>query len=238
MSKIPLPTLLSTPGAFLRQASPVTPAATVAALTRAISTARFATYLSHASGNSDRALALNAWNVRASGALWQILTHVEVTLRNAVSDALIRAFGQGWPYNNGFLFTFPNKEKKRFLKQRKKLEDKVQRKPVSTGDFVAGQTFVFWVSMLTARYDQRVWAKHFRTEFPSAPAGIGRQHVYAMAEDFRGIRNRIAHQEPILNQDLLASSRRGLALIRWSSPEMAAWVSAQLPTPAEFQRRP
>ena len=207
----------------------------LAALREAISPARLTTYLRHAHGNARQALELYAWNMRAGAALHPILHANEVALRNAVNRALESQFGAQWPYSQGFLRNLPAHERATFEGSRRKLEKTRGVQRLSTGDVVAGQTYYFWVSMLTSRFEQRVWQREFARSFPCAPPHIDRAVVHASAESIRLLRNRIAHHEPLLNYHLAGAYRRALAMIRWISPEKAAWAVVRWPAPDTLQ---
>jgi len=208
------------------------------ALREAISPPRLATYVRHAQGNVRRALRLYAWNVRAAQALFAMLNVNEIALRNAVSRALESQFGPEWPYSQGFLRTLPRPERESFERSVRKLEKARHVARVSTCDVVAAQTYYFWVSMLTSRFDQRVWDAEFTRSFPSAPANVNRAVVHGRAEDIRLLRNRIAHHEPLLTIDVAGAYRRALSMVRWISPHKAAWAAAQWALTVDLLMRP
>lgn len=215
------------------------PAADQAAVADAISAARFATYLRYAVNVDSRAWAAYAWNTRVSAAMLQVMTHAEVALRNAVSRALVAAFGAGWPYEKAFEFTFSKFEQQVYRQARGELERRLKKtSPLPTGDFVAGQTLVFWESLLVRRLKQRVWDAQFATAFPGATHGETYRDVYAAAEQLRRVRNRIAHHEPLLTIPLLGVYARAIAVIGWVSPAKATWVQAEWPPVPEFAGPP
>jgi hypothetical protein len=214
------------------------PATMRAGVADAISTARFSTYLKHASNVESHAWAAYAWNVRASAAMLQVLTHMEVALRNGVNRALVAAFGAAWPYNSGFEITFPVYERARYMTARRELEKRLKKKPLATGDFVAGQTLAFWESMLVTRYKARMWDVTFAAAFPGAGPAVTYRSVRDAVERLRLLRNRIAHHEPLLTVDLNAEYTRAMSVIRWASVEKAAWVRAEWPPAPELAGPP
>lgn len=205
----------------------------IAALREAISPARLTTYMRHAHGNARQALELYAWNMWAAAAMHPILHANEIALRNAVNRALESQFGVQWPYSQGFLRMLPAHERKNFESSRGKLEKMRRVQRLSTGEVVAGQTYYFWVSMLTSRFDQRVWQREFARSFHFAPARVNRAVVHASAERVRQLRNRIAHHEPLLGYHLAGAHRRAVAMIRWISPYKAAWAAGRWPPPED-----
>lgn len=209
----------------------------IAELREAISPARLRTYLRHAHGNSRLALELYARNMEEAAAMYPILHANEIALRNTVSRALEAQFGPQWPYSEGFLRSLPKHERINFETCRKKLEKTRGVSRLATGDGVAGQTYYFWVSLLTSRYDQRVWQREFARSFPGAPAPVERALVHATAEAIRVLRNRIAHHEPLLAYDLEGAHLRAVRMIRWISPRKAAWATRRWPGPHYPPRR-
>lgn len=218
--------------------SPIGSAARIAALTDAISTARLSTYLRHSHGNARRALELYEWNIRAGAAMYPILHMNEVALRNAINRALVSQFGADLPYAQGFLRSLPGMERTTFEKCLRKLEANLHSPRVSTDDVVAGQTYWFWVLLLTARYDQRIWAREFGRSFPFAPSRIDRELMHGRADTVRRLRNRIAHWEPLLDVDLVGAYQRAASVVRWTSPATAEWMAERWPLPPEVLARP
>jgi hypothetical protein len=208
------------------------------ALREAISPARLGTYLKSSQGNVRRAFDLYAWNVQASAALYPILQVNEITLRNAVHRALVSQFGTHWPYSQGFLRSLQQFERETFEKARTKLEAKQGVGRVSTDRVVASQTYWFWVMLLTARFENRVWKREFNVSFPNAPPQIDRKVVYGRADSIRLLRNRIAHYEPLLDHDLIGTYQRVVAMVRWISPTSAAWATLRWPADPAVLKRP
>jgi hypothetical protein len=208
------------------------------ALREAISPARLTTYERRAHGNARRALDLYVWNVNAAAALYTILQVNEIALRNAVNRALISQFGVQWPYSTGFLRTLPRHERDTLEGGRSRLERNLRVAHASTGDVVAAQTYGFWVLLLTARFQGRIWQQEFASSFPGAPPQVTRSVVHDRAEEIRRLRNRIAHHEPLLNHDLLGAYQRAASMVRWVSPVMSEWAAIHWPANRELLKRP
>jgi hypothetical protein len=176
--------------------------------------------------------------MQAAAAMHPILHANEVALRNAVNRALESQFGVQWPYSQGFLRMLPAHERKNFETSRGKLEKTRGVQRLSTGEVVAGQTYYFWVSMLTSRFEQRMWQREFARSFPEAPPNVDRAVVHAIAEQIRLLRNRIAHHEPLLGYNLAGAHQRAVAMIRWISPVKAAWAVCRWAPPDSLHARP
>jgi hypothetical protein len=212
--------------------------ADIVALREAISPARLSTYLKRTHGNVRRAFDLYAWNVRAGAALYPILQLNEIALRNAINRALVSQFGGDWPYSQGFLRSLPRPERETFESCRRKLERTLRVARASTGDVVAAQTYWFWVVLLTARFEQRLWRREFAASFPSAPPRIDRAIVQDRADAIRRLRNRIAHWEPLLDYDLAGAHQRAASMVRWISPTASAWAASRWPLAKDVLTRP
>lgn len=213
-------------------------AAEIKALREAISPERLTTYVRAAHGNARRALDLYVWNVNAAAALYAVLQVNEIALRNAINRALVSQFGAHWPYSAGFLRTLPTHERDTFESGRSRLERNLRLPHVSTGDVVAAQTYGFWVMLLTARFQGRIWQQEFATSFPGAPPQVTRAVVHDRAEEIRRLRNRIAHHEPLLNHDLLGAYQRAASMVRWVSPMLSQWAAIHWPVNRELLKRP
>lgn len=162
------------------------------ALRDAVSVPRLTTYLRWSQNNLRRAIELYAWNIRAAAALYPVLHVNEVTLRNAIDRALASQFGPQWPYPDGFARNLPAAERQTFLASRSKVERGRGVARASSGDVVAAQSYWFWVMLLNARFEERIWSREFRRSFPHAPEGVSRATVHSGAESIRRLRNRIA----------------------------------------------
>jgi hypothetical protein len=103
---------------------------------------------------------------------------------------------------------------------------------------IAALTYGFWVALLTARHEIRIWAPHFRAAFPGAPIQVKRELIHKEADHLRNLRNRIAHHEPIIRRDLAADYKRTLSIIRWICPVTASWVAEHSRVSSIIAQRP
>jgi len=193
------------------------------AIVAALSPVRLGTYI-NATGFSGAAKALDiyVWNALVSGAFFSALHICEVAIRNAISDAIERKFGQHWPWDPGF---------ERSLGKHWKLELQRARKGIpagSTGKVVAELKFAFWCNMLTASQDQHIWNAHLHAVFPFLPFTLsiagGRKLLYDDMEKLRHFRNRIAHHEPIFTHPLEEHKLRIFRLIHLRCGNTMEWL--------------
>lgn len=195
----------------------------------ALSDARLSTFEA-AIGPPDprlaRALNLYAWNAQVSAALLAPMHVCEVVIRNAVSDALTQVYGAQWPWSSTFEQSLPNPSQG--FNPRVELARARIRQP-STGKVIAELKFVFWEKMFTGRFDSRIWNTHLLAVFPHMDASKSVQElrtmIYKDLEQLRGLRNRIAHHEPIFKRSLGGDFTKMQELIAFRCPTTAAWMA-------------
>ena len=189
---------------------------TTAALRRAISEERFATYLVLADDDASRALQLYARNIALGSAFHGPLQALEVTLRNAAHDNLTQEYGQSW------FDTAPLADPQQ--KAIKKAKQSLQRepKPQSSGRVIAALNLGFWVALFARKYDATLWRSALHQCFGAGPS---RGNVHDSLNRLRTLRNRVVHHEPILQRDLRADHRWIVWLLERLSPETASWVA-------------
>ena len=173
----------------------------------------------------SRALALYAWNAQVSAAMLAPLHICEVSIRNAIAEAIAAAHGQEWPWSAGFVRSLPSptvgyNARTDLLSTRSK--------KTTTGQVIAHLKFVFWQNMVTSRFDERMWELHLRTVLPHADStkttAQNRSMVYGELEKIRKLRNRIAHHEPIFKRNLADDFQKIHDLIAVRCPITAAWM--------------
>ncbi|WDJ04170.1 hypothetical protein JH314_16705 [Xanthomonas campestris] len=184
------------------------------------------TYENFAGTNGD-ALSLYSWNSQVSGALLTPLHVCEVVVRNAVADALASVYGERWPWSPSFEQSLPNPAVG--YSPRKDLFN-ARRSAPTTGKVIPELKFVFWQKMFTSRHDLRLWQPHMSAVFPhldhSQATSVSRNTIYSNLEQVRGLRNRIAHHEPIFARNLSEDYRKVSELIGYRCLLTAAWIDA------------
>ncbi|MCU5773862.1 hypothetical protein N5923_09735 [Erwiniaceae bacterium BAC15a-03b] len=200
----------------------------ISAIKTALSPARMATFEAavRISDNEDpAAIELYAWNATISGALLTPLHVCEVTIRNAVSDALETIYGPRWPWSMTFERSLPDSS----LAHSPRKDLFIARRSCSaTGKVIPELKFVFWQKMFTGRYDTRIWDSHLYRIFPNLDQSLTikehRTMIYQELERLRKLRNRIAHHEPIFSRDLIDDYRKIISLIRCRCINTAEWL--------------
>lgn len=197
------------------------------AIKATLSTPRIETYKAATLGDPtlSSALVLYAWNAQVSAALLAPLHICEVSIRNAISDAIAAAHGPQWPWSAGFVRSLPNPVVG-YNARSDLLSSRINK--TTTGQVIADLKFVFWQTMFTSRFDARLWTHHLRKVLPYADdtkttAQI-RALVYSELEQIRKLRNRIAHHEPIFQRNLATDFQKIHDLIAVRCPITAAWM--------------
>lgn len=197
------------------------------AIKNALSVPRIGTYEAATTGTPQlsSALALYAWNAQVSASMLAPLHFCEVTIRNAVADAIAAAHGAQWPWDAGFMRSLPNPSSG--YNPRRDLVSARAGK-TTTGKVIPELKFIFWQTIFTSRFDARLWMHHLHAVLPHADAsksvGQIRALVYAELEQLRKLRNRIAHHEPIFRRNLADDFQKVHDLIAIRCPITAAWM--------------
>jgi hypothetical protein len=160
-----------------------------------------------------RTLELYRWNGRIAGAWVPLHGLAEVTLRNAIHDAIRIGIGHDdwWNYVRLDRRTDDN------IVQ---AIDRVQLNyPLTPGRVVAELTLGDWVRLLgtggrrdglAVDYVKSLWRPYFARRFKRA---ADRRAFHTEVERVRVFRNRIAHHEPVLRTNHLAELQRLIDLM-------------------------
>lgn len=218
---------------------PLSPPHVRAAWIAALSPARFATYLSAASGDEERGLRLYRWNSRIAAAWMPDLALIEVALRNAIHDTLTSGTGHADWWNH---LAIDNKTERNIDEASQRITRQHGR--ATPGHIVADLSLGNWVRLLgtggrkhglAVDYVKTLWRPHLGPRFAAA---ANRQDMHRRTEEMRIFRNRIAHHEPLLNANLAGLHQDALALLSIISPVLAQDVATTSLVPGLLQNRP
>jgi len=172
-----------------------------------------------------KAIQLYAWNAQTSGALLTPLHLCEITIRNAISQAIENAYCSNWHLDTTFETSLPSPPSG--YNPRRDLI-KTRAKSTSVGQVISELKFVFWQSMLTKRHDNKIWNNHLRSVFPNTDPGKSikeiRVGLHSDIESVRRLRNRVAHHEHILKRNLDDDFRKLTNLIEARCTTTALWM--------------
>ncbi|GAB3487435.1 hypothetical protein GCM10027340_26160 [Marinomonas epiphytica] len=198
------------------------------------------TFEREVAGSNVNALDLYRWNAQLSSALIYPFHIFEVSLRNAVSDALANVHSPHWHRAQSF---------RRSLKKAKygycPLEDleKLARKHQRLSKVIPELKFVFWEKCFTSRFQGQIWAKHIFNTFPNhaflnlSPTEL-REHIRIQIGLVREVRNRVAHHEPILKFDIPILMQSMEQIIRLRCEDTSEWMMANQQVLTVYQARP
>ncbi|HEY7394014.1 MAG TPA: hypothetical protein VH559_04190 [Gemmatimonadaceae bacterium] len=204
-------------------------------LFRSFSRERIAAYSRDDDSDSTDAIARYLWNVALASAFQPVLHVVEVAFRNALYDVgkqtaapRVTKTRQVDCWLTADPTLLQKKEAERVQEALKLLAQNPRR--CTGGHLVSHLSFGFWVGLCNRPYEQGnlqgpgLWPMAGR-RFPNCPrpkqnrADIGR--AFSELRDFR---NRIAHCNPIWDQDVRDWHNRIIERIRWMNGGLAAAV--------------
>lgn len=219
-----------------------------------LSPARLSRYLSCASGDRARAAALYEWNAQVSAALHRDLAHLEVALRNAYDAAATSHWtGPGhWLLNDAGQVFAPVRRTKHTYRSgiRATYQVDINEKPrdliaravrdaggfaATAGKVVAELNFGFWRYLSSSAHEKTLWVPLLHHAFPQA---TNRADIDSRVGRLHALRNRVAHHEPLLSEDLPARLEDLLTVTGLLHPQLAAHVSATSQVPSLVQARP
>jgi len=187
-------------------------------LVDALSTERFSTYLAWAGGDDVLATRLYSFNISLSSALYGPLHMLEITLRNVADRAMTTAFGVDWMDDPAALVT--NYQQRCSVDAYNNLMR--EGKAATHAQMVAELNFGFWSSLFGRTPNNHLW-RVLRPIFHAK--GLQRSGIAAQLKDFRLLRNRVAHYEPIIALPLAQRYADITTLTGWLSPSAAAWIN-------------
>ena len=182
------------------------------------SQARLSTYR----GASDPA-ALYAWSARLGVAVFELIGHTEVLLRNAIHARLAANSGSLNWYDDPF-YHF-NSQTLQDINQAKARATRSGHTP--TPDRVVSElTLGFWRYLLSSTYQTTIWpsASHAFQGLPSRQRD--RSTIEQEVLSLVSTRNRLAHQEPVfmLSPHLLEDDI--ILLASHINPQAATWIKS------------
>jgi hypothetical protein len=206
---------------------------------RRLSPERLRPYLAICTGDLAAAIALYEWNGEVGGAWWSVIGQLEVILRNAIHERLtaqsIEAWGDArWYLTYGPLF--PQETQRLVAEARRRAAAGAHGE--TPGRVVAELSLGFWRFLLAARYERSLWVPSLRFAFPHLLGQGMRRQAHDAVQGLHGLRNRIAHHEPIHDRSLDELHRTALRVVGWICPMTAEWIRDRSAVPGLLRRRP
>lgn len=167
------------------------------------------------------ALELYEWNAKLSASFILPLHIYEITLRNAISEAISLRYGNDWPIDPAFRNSLSGKQRTELIN--------ASGGYTGVGKVLPELKLVWFENMLKNNHNLRIWTPFIRTVFPHAIGPDEDTIREALKTDcflIRKLRNRIAHHEPIFNQVNLTSLLPAIVkAIEWRCSVSKAWLS-------------
>lgn len=178
---------------------------------RFIGDPRLQRLLADTGGDLLQAHALFGWNVRAAGAAMEAIHVFELVLRNAI-DRELRTWNQGMAGTPDWLLR-PHPYLLRALNQtelskaatRARWIAAERGRPVSHDDVLAQMSLGAWRYILPSKANkskQKLWTVAIKNAFPAWPGNWSADSVVSRVANVHGLRNRVAHLEPLHRYDL------------------------------------
>ena len=192
---------------------------------KVFSTKRMERYFSLYPDKVDRAMLHYCCNLQLAEAFYISLSVLEVTLRNALCRELETMAGREDWY--AIFPTTPGLVKlNRYVTQ---ANNQIigRHEDVNPSKVVAELTLGFWVSLLNSEYERLLW-KDLRRAFPFMPKSERkRKNVSAPLNQFRILRNRVFHNEPICwNLSRVEKIHREMVMVMgWINRDVPGWLA-------------
>ncbi len=178
---------------------------------RFVGDARLQRILIDAGGDIARAHELFEWNVCASGAAMEAIHVFELVLRNAI-DRELRIWNDGMAGTSDWLLR-PHPYLLRAMNQSElsKAATRARRiaadhgRPVRHDDVLAQMSLGVWRYLLPSKSNkskQKLWTVAIKNAFPAWPGDWSADSIVARVANIHGLRNRVAHLEPLHRYDL------------------------------------
>lgn len=181
-----------------------------------VSSDRYARYLVAADGDEARAISLYVWNARVAAALFEVIHHFEVLLRNAITSQLQQDGTGSLPPGTPWI-----QNHKQVLEVEGRLK-KIHKKP-TPGRIYSGLSFGFWSTLFGTDYEE-LWRHCLRFVFKNSHAD--RSTIAAYLESLNLLRNRIAHHGCLLEVDVTVECQKIIRLSSWIDPRAGEWIKS------------
>jgi hypothetical protein len=146
--------------------------------------------------------------------------HFEVLLRNAIDGVLGEDQPQA-PIKDTWLMDFdvlqPDGVKQVILA----VERLEQGKAITRGRVIAGVSFGFWAGLFSKSYEE-LWRHRLRYAFPHG--SVVRKDLTQPMRLLQRFRNRVAHHDCLLQQNIVDRAEDMLLIAGWIDPDAATWL--------------
>ena len=211
---------------------------------RVISLHRLESYLDESANGNELALALYEWNNELSAAFWELISILEVGLRNTIDQKLeerSRRMGRmtHWIFDeSGELGRRDNAQENLYpYRDIYSAIGRVRRneKPVSPQQIISETSLGFW-HQLVSNKSLSIWPD-LASGFPYAPSR-DQSYISELVQDLRKLRNRISHHHKLQRKSIERGELLILELAKAIDPEFSIWLKRVSKIDMVLQNRP
>ncbi|HEX5929141.1 MAG TPA: hypothetical protein VFY48_07085 [Solirubrobacterales bacterium] len=199
-----------------------------------LSTARFAPFLNEVDGNHEGALELYDWHAETTAACFESIHHFEVMVRNAIDETLGVAQPQE-PLRDTWLMDFSTLHPGGVKQVIVAVERLQKGASITRGRVVAGLSFGFWAGLFSKSYEE-LWRQRLHHAF--SQRSLVRKDLSHRMRAIQRFRNRVAHHDSLLGQDIERHMDDMLDIVGWIDPEARGWLATRSRVHALLARRP
>lgn len=201
---------------------------------------RLAPYLKESAGDRTKALELYAWNAAIAAAFMEVVAYLEVMLRNAMDRELRVLAHEDSRKLPWFMVPSITGASHQVITDsidatRSRLRGLGPHRD-SRGQIVAGLSFGFWTALFGNKHED-LWRSALSRALPGTPGGR-RKTVTANLERLRPFRNRLAHHDSLLSQDILFQLHETFSLAEWIDPAARVWLEKHEKVSDLYRTRP
>jgi hypothetical protein len=199
-----------------------------------LSAARFEPFLAAAERDHARALALYDWHAETAAACFGMIHHFEVLTRNAIDGVL----GEGQPQEplkDTWLVDFDILQPDGVKQVIVAVERLEKGKGITRSRVVAGVSFGFWAGLFSKRYEE-LWRHRLRHAFPYG--SVMRKDLTEPMRLIQRFRNRVAHHDCLLTQDIEKRADDMLEIAGWIDPAAQDWLKSHSQVHSLLAQRP
>lgn len=211
---------------------------------RVISPHRLESYLDESENRNELALALYEWNNELSAAFWELISLLEVGLRNTIDLKLeerSRRIGREshWIFDeSGELGRRDNAQENLYpYRDIFSAIGRVRRneKNVSPQQIISETSLGFW-HQLVSNKSLSIWPD-LASAFPYAPSR-DQGYISELVQDLRKLRNRISHHHKLQRMSIERGELLILELAKAIDPEFSIWLKRVSKIEIVLQNRP
>jgi hypothetical protein len=203
---------------------------------------RLRKYLKLTNGDKVESIKLYETNLKYSSQMYLILSCFEVMLRNTINNTLVDKLDVNWiaeinVLHNNIAKNLKNINAVNALRDCKKLfaiqeqlifnttkDLEREKKPLNASHYVSRMNFSFWENLFSKNYESVLWNKYLSKVFKNNNRG----YILKEINSFRRLRNRIAHNECLMEYNLTNYYDNILNFLDLIDNRLRAWIERQL----------